>query len=640
MNPRRNVFKFSFALLVFLFVAAATLARAQTAANETGVRLDLDAAEGAVTVENPRGGINVEVWNEDAVFVGASQGRIKTDTFPARIERTAGGFRVTVAAAGDADAPPIDLNVRVPARARLELVTSKGDVRVQGATQRLSARTTAGDVKVELPAASLDADITARSEHGATLSVLNGANVTLTKGSAFVARYGKGESKIELNSETGRIMLMPLDGAIANETNAAAPITSENANGAGKDEARAATNRASNDAATSRSASGERAKVETNGAPGAAPNEMANPNREKNAPAVASAPSAAPDSSAADAAPNSDSTLAAPTPAKPPKLIGAKGEAKRARIAGADAPEEVDENEVVRVDNDLVTLNFSVVNRESNRGVTNLKKEDFKLYEDGVEQEVVSFESASAPFDLVLLIDLSGSTTKVTNLVRAAALRFVEVSRPQDRISIITFASDIKTVAPLTSDRDALRAAISAMQAPKGDTKLYDAIATTLKNLSESSKDPSRRRAVVVISDGLDSVLPNVTGEGSKTNYDDLKHAVQEYDGQMYTLWLNTEYEAFSDQDIQPETFDLAHDRMEQLAEAGGGVFYEVEKYEDLAGTCERVIEDLGTVYNLAYRPTNKARDGSWRAVRVALPERPHAVARGKLGYYAKKEAK
>ena len=78
------------------------------------------------------------------------------------------------------------------------------------------------------------------------------------------------------------------------------------------------------------------------------------------------------------------------------------------------------------------------------------------------------------------------------------------------------------------------------------------------------------------------------------------------------------------------------HDRMKELAEAGGGLFYEVEKLEDLAGAYERVVADLGTVYSISYRPTNKRRDGSWRAIHIRLPRHPDAVARGRRGYFAK----
>jgi hypothetical protein len=129
--------------------------------------------------------------------------------------------------------------------------------------------------------------------------------------------------------------------------------------------------------------------------------------------------------------------------------------------------------------------------------------------------------------------------------------------------------------------------------------------------------------------------MPNVTGNGSALPYEELRNRAQEFDGVIYTIWTSTEYEAFSPEDIQPETFDLAHDRMRELAEAGGGLFYAVERLEDLAGVYERVVADLGTVYSLSYRPTNKTRDGRWRAIRVRLPNHPAAVARGKRGYNA-----
>ena len=131
----------------------------------------------------------------------------------------------------------------------------------------------------------------------------------------------------------------------------------------------------------------------------------------------------------------------------------------------------------------------------------------------------------------------------------------------------------------------------------------------------------------------------NVTGRGSTLAYEELRSRAQEFDGILYAVWTNTEfYEAFSPQDIQPETYDLAHDRMKELADAGGGAFYEVDRLEDLAGAYERVVADLGTVYSLSYRPTNKVRDGSWRAIRVTLPRHPNAVARGRRGYFAKEK--
>ena len=301
----------------------------------------------------------------------------------------------------------------------------------------------------------------------------------------------------------------------------------------------------------------------------------------------------------------------------------------------AETPQEVGEDEVVRVESDLVTVNVSVVDRASGRGLAGLTANDFKIFEDGAEQRVEHFESAEAPFDLLLLLDLSGSTARVTDTIRAAARRFVAATRTQDRVAIVTFAGETSIVSPPTSDRAALAAAIDRIAPPKGDTRLYDSLSYALDYMKRSA-DPARRRAVILMSDGLDSTLPNVTGVGSTLPYEELRSRVQEFEGIVYTVWTSTEYEAFSPQDIQPETFDLAHDRLEELAQAGGGAFYEVEKLEDLAGAYERVVADLGTVYSLSYRPTNKQRDGRWRVIRVTLPRHNNAVARGKRGYFAR----
>lgn len=301
-----------------------------------------------------------------------------------------------------------------------------------------------------------------------------------------------------------------------------------------------------------------------------------------------------------------------------------------------ETPQEVEEDEVVRVESDLVTLNVSVVERASGRGLQGLSASDFHIYEDRVEQTVEHFEAAEAPFDLLLLLDLSGSTARVTDTIRAAARRFGAVTRPQDRVGVIAFSGTAAVVSPLTSDRARLNASLERMAPPGGDTRLHDSLAYALDFL-ERSADPARRRALIVMSDGLDSTLPNVTGVGSRTTYEEIRSRVQEFDGVVYSVWTNTEfYEAFSPEDIQPETYDLAHDRMRELSEAGGGLFYEVEKLEDLAGAYERVVADLGTVYSLTYRPTNKKRDGAWRAIHLRLPRRPDAVARSRRGYFAK----
>ena len=318
-----------------------------------------------------------------------------------------------------------------------------------------------------------------------------------------------------------------------------------------------------------------------------------------------------------------------PRPTRRPELIGPE---KNTPAAGTPAstssgPEEISEGDIIRVDTQLVSVNVSVIDRGTNRGVNDLTKENFRLAEDNVAQQIAHFDSASAPFNLVLLVDLSGSTTKVVELIKAAALHFVEAARPFDRIGVITFAGAQVVVSPLTTDHEALRQRIASIERPEGSTKLYDSLAFAMDEVFREAKD-ARRNAIVLMSDGLDSVLPNVTGE--------VIRRAKEFDGIVYSIWVDTQsYEPLSPLDIQQETFDLAHDRMKELADVGGGAFYECEELKDLAGAYDRVVADLGMLYTLSYRPSNKVRDGSWRTIRVNV-NKPNAVARGKRGYYAK----
>ena len=331
-----------------------------------------------------------------------------------------------------------------------------------------------------------------------------------------------------------------------------------------------------------------------------------------------------------------NATVAETSPApKQPELVGTNNPKPSAGTpAEAVTNDEITEGDVIRVDSQLVTLNISVIDRGTNRGLLGLGQSDFKLFEDGQEQRIVQFESSSAPFDLMLLIDLSGSTREVVKLIRAAAIRFVEAARPADRIGVIIFAGEPTLVSPLTADRELLRQRIETIDTARGDTKLYDATNFAIQEVLKESKK-SRRTAIVLMSDGLDGTIPGISGQqGSRQTYAETLRNIQEFDGVLYTLWLNTEYEAMSPLDTQPEAFDAGHDRMKEMADAGGGVFYEVERLTDLAGAYEQVVADLGTMYSLAYRPSSNTRDGRWRAIRINV-NRANAVPRGKRGYYA-----
>ena len=331
----------------------------------------------------------------------------------------------------------------------------------------------------------------------------------------------------------------------------------------------------------------------------------------------------------------SEAVLTSESTRKQPELVGANNASRPSGTPTGPVPgDDISEGDVIRVESQLVTLNISVIDRGTNRGFTGLGQSDFKLFEDGQQQNIVQFESSNAPFDLVLLIDLSGSTREVIKLIRTAAIRFVEAARPADRIGVIIFAGEPKVVSTLTADRDLLRQRIETIDTARGDTKLYDAINFAMQQVGKEA-NKSRRTAIVLMSDGLDGTIPGISGQqGSQISYKDTLRNVQEFDGVLYTLWLNTEYEAMSPLDTQPEAFDAGHDRMKEMADVGGGVFYRVERLPDLAGAYEQVVADLGTMYSLAYRPSNNIRDGRWRAIRIGV-NRTNAVPRGKRGYYA-----
>jgi VWFA-related protein len=299
------------------------------------------------------------------------------------------------------------------------------------------------------------------------------------------------------------------------------------------------------------------------------------------------------------------------------------------------AQEAQEADETIRVDTELVNLNVSVFNRDPSRPVGQLQQKDFTVLEDGKPQEIAFFASAPTPFDLVLLLDLSGSTADKLELIRGSAKRFVSAARPTDRISVVTFTDRPRVVSPLASGRYELLKAIDQIKKPKGETRFWDALRYVLdKVLSQSNA--SHRSAVVVMTDGVDNALPNVKGQGSVTPFEELLEMVKRSDTIVVPIYLDTESEMVANQRATEMTYLIARGRLGQLATESGSVVYQASKVEDLYDVYTKVIRDLGTVYSLGYRPLNKLRDGKWRAVAVGLATRTDLSVRTKRGYYAK----
>jgi len=294
-----------------------------------------------------------------------------------------------------------------------------------------------------------------------------------------------------------------------------------------------------------------------------------------------------------------------------------------------------DPAETIRIDTDLVNLNVSVISRNASAAAGHLEQKDFSVFENGTPQEISFFASGEAPFDLVLLLDLSGSTSDKIGLIRKSARRFVDAARPADRIAIFTFSADIQIVSKLTDDHDALKKSIDDIEKPSGGTNFWDALRFVLEHVAGQSRADSRRSAVVVMTDGVDNALPGVFGDGSATSFEDLLKIVQRFDTIVLPIYLDTEKETDKHGTLK-EAYALARQQLAMLAADSGNAIYQARKVKDLEGVYEQVIRDLSTVYSIGYRPGDHVRDGSWRAVTVQLVGHPQLAVRAKRGYYGK----
>ena len=291
---------------------------------------------------------------------------------------------------------------------------------------------------------------------------------------------------------------------------------------------------------------------------------------------------------------------------------------------------DVDPGDVIKVETNLVSLNVSVFNSKLKMFVGSLTKDDFRVLENNQPQDVTYFASTDVPFDLVLLIDLSGSTTMKRDLIKKSTLRFIEAARPTDRVAIVTFSDSANVLSPLTLDRTTLAASVNNMGG-SGGSRVWDALNFAIDLLGPKSTE--RRRAVVLMSDGADGALLRFSENGSKITFADLLEKVRQNDTLIVPIYLDTENSGFGSEVKQQ--YENARRTLNLLADESGGSYYQAKKIADLDGVYEQVINDLGKVYGLGYKPTNATRDGNWRWVQVSVLNRPDLVARTRPGYYA-----
>ena len=291
--------------------------------------------------------------------------------------------------------------------------------------------------------------------------------------------------------------------------------------------------------------------------------------------------------------------------------------------------------ETIRIDSDLVDLKVSVLGFPPNTPPPILEPKDFAVFEDGVPQEISFFAAADTPFDLVLLLDLSGSNSKNLKMIRNSAKRFVDAARDVDRIALVTFTSRPALYSTFSLDRKKLKKTIDEMDEAIGGTNFWDSMDYVLSDIIPQGSG-LRRSAIVVMTDGIDNALPDIAGDGSSIPFEVLLERIRKSESIVFPIYLDTEEENVKKYNYPRAAYALAREQLAQIANACGTPMYRAARLSDLDAVYAQVVRDLSTVYSIGYSPTNKALDGKWRAVEVHLMSRTDLFARTKHGYYAK----
>jgi VWFA-related protein len=316
----------------------------------------------------------------------------------------------------------------------------------------------------------------------------------------------------------------------------------------------------------------------------------------------------------------------------------------------AAAQEPQGEEEVVRVETNLVQLNVGVVDRQG-RAITNLSRGDFVIYENDVAQPIQSFEPTTTPFSLVMMLDMSGSTITIRQQIKQAAWRFLDALAPEDRVAVVAFNQKIEMLTPgFTTDRRKIAYGIEIAEG-RGETQFYKALDYSLKQLA---KEGRRRKAIIVLTDGIDTELRNADrtqAAHAQTNEEAiasikpdsspaLNAVLNAADRQGVTIFPLALPSGDPKRLPLPDPtiiaiYTSARTRLQTLADRTGGYLNEIRRLEEMGRLYAQVAASLRTLYTISYQATGQRQRGSWRKVRVEVA-RPELIARTRPGYYAR----
>jgi len=296
-------------------------------------------------------------------------------------------------------------------------------------------------------------------------------------------------------------------------------------------------------------------------------------------------------------------------------------------IPSPPPPVTQEHNHSIKQNVDMVVLHATVTNK-SGEFVEGLKKNDFRVYEDKVEQTIAVFQRRDVPVTMGLVVDNSGSMREKRAQVATAALTFVKTSNPQDEVFVVNFNDEyyIDTPGDFTHNMPDLEDALSRIDS-RGSTALYDAVVASLHHLKSGHRD---KRVLLVITDGDD--------DASRLSFAETIKKAEESDASIYAIGV------FSDDDRKHDHSMVRHSErvLKELSEATGGMAYFPKDLSEVTPVCEQVAHDIRNQYTIGYYPTNSTKDGTFRRVEVRVFP-PSGMGRldvrTRTGYYALKPA-
>lgn len=285
--------------------------------------------------------------------------------------------------------------------------------------------------------------------------------------------------------------------------------------------------------------------------------------------------------------------------------------------------------EIVKITTNLVVLRVAVSDQQG-RATMNLKQDAFKIFEDGIEQEVSLFSAEESPVSWALVLDRSGSMMDMMSDVYDAALHVIDQGTSRDETFIITFNKKPELAIDFTSDRHRLENSILGLRA-EGETALFDAVAFALDGLRHAK---NRKKVLVIVTDGEDNA--------SRLKFRDLIERAEEEEAVVYTVGM------FGSMGSSLGLMGMArYERdgraeLKKLAEVTGGSSHFPNDVDQCKSVMKEIAREVSQQYSLGYYPSNKERDGNWRRIRVAVTRDRNSqlLARTRSGYYARKEEK